>query len=302
MIKKTISISNPVRIRAKLNQLLIQDQLGEVHSRPLEDYMMMLIDHPQVSITIPALVGCIEHQISVVVCDDKHLPVGMWIPMYGHTQSTGRTLSQVAASKPLKKNMWQKIVMSKVRNQARHLRSIGIDAIYLDHLANTVRSGDTANAEAQAASWYWKRLLPNQKFIRDRFGETPNQLLNYGYIILRSSVARALVLAGLYPLIGIHHKNQYNHFCLADDVMEPFRPSMDRHILRILDSNEFTEEQKVNISPEVKREIIHFLQSDIRMDDQLKPIQVAIQSMCSSLARCFEEASSAGLLLPEFHK
>ena len=300
MLKKTISINNPVRIRSRFNQLLIQDQLGEIHSRPLEDYMFLLVDHPQVSITMPALLECINNQVAVVICDDKHMPSGMFVPLAGHTQATIKTLYQVSASKPLKKNIWQKLVISKVRNQARHLRSRGVDSSYLDHLATSVRSGDTANAEAQAAAWYWKRLIPLDNFVRDRFGEAPNHLLNYGYIILRACVARSLVLAGLYPLLGIHHKNQYNHYCLADDMMEPFRPSMDKHILQLIEGGYFTEEQVECIAPELKRDIIQFLQTDIKIDGQVRPIQLAIQATCSSLSKCFEESSAVSLLLPEF--
>jgi CRISPR-associated protein Cas1 len=300
MVKKTISVNNPVRIRSRLNQLLIQDQMGEIHSRPLEDYMFLLVDHPQVSITMPALVECINNQVAVVICDDKHMPSGMFIPLAGHTQATLKTLNQVSASKPLKKNIWQKVVVSKVRNQARHLRSRGVDASYLDHLANSVRSGDTANAEAQAAAWYWKRLLPTQNFVRDRYGEAPNHLLNYGYIILRACVARSLVLAGLYPLVGIHHKNQYNHYCLADDMMESFRPALDRHIMQLIESGHFSDEQIEGIAPKLKKEIIQFLQADIKIDGQVRPVQLAIQATCSSLSKCFEESSAGSLLMPEF--
>lgn len=258
-----------------------------------------MIDHPQAYLTIPTLQACIEHQVNVVVCDVKHMPLGMWLPLYGHSQATLKIQNQVNASKPMNKNIWQRVIASKLKNQAKILEKRGIDVAYLKKLSAGVRSGDTANAEAQGAAWYWKRLIPIKGFVRDRFGESPNQILNYGYIILRSAVARGLVLAGLLPIIGINHRNQYNPFCLADDMMEPFRPLIDQHILHMIDSEKFGEQAILELEISVRKEILDFLLFDVDIAGHKSPVQNAIITMCRSLSKCYDESSIQFLELPD---
>lgn len=295
-MRKAIHIGNPARVRIQNKQFLITGEDGIVHSRPVEDYHMIVVDHPQVNLTIPTLLECLDQNVSLAVCNESHLPLGIWMPLYANKMATSKTNAQLDCSKPLKKVLWQKVIVAKIRNQAQVLNKWGLPSKYLAEAANSVRSGDTTNAEGQAAAYYWRRIFPGKDFIRDRFGDFPNAMLNYGYAILRASVARGLVGAGLFPIIGINHKNTYNPLCLADDMMEPFRPYIDNCVKEII--NDLPENAEEGLSLGVRKILLGVLDQDVRLGSEQKPMQLAIQSMCYSLSKCFEEGSATQLKLP----
>lgn len=243
MIKKTLYFGNPAYLSLRNGQLVIK--LPEVErngslpeaikqqtdvTRPIEDIGVVVLDHKQITITSGALETLLENNCAVITCDSKSMPVGLMLPLCGNTTQNERFRKQLEASLPLKKQMWQQTIQTKIRNQAQILaQCTGEKAKCMFVWANNVRSGDPDNLEARAAAYYWKTMFADvDGFTRDRDGLPPNNLLNYGYAILRAVVARGLISSGLLPTLGIHHHNRYNAYCLADDIMEPYRPYVDR--------------------------------------------------------------------------
>lgn len=243
MIKKTLYFGNPAYLSLRNGQLVIK--LPEVErngslpeaikqqtdvTRSIEDIGVVVLDHKQITITSGALETLLENNCAVITCDSKSMPVGLMLPLCGNTTQNERFRKQLEASLPLKKQMWQQTIQTKIRNQAQILaQCTGEKAKCMFVWANNVRSGDPDNLEARAAAYYWKTMFADvDGFTRDRDGLPPNNLLNYGYAILRAVVARGLVSSGLLPTLGIHHHNRYNAYCLADDIMEPYRPYVDR--------------------------------------------------------------------------
>ncbi len=283
MIKKLLSFSNPYYLSTKLQQLVIANkETGEETSRPVEDLGFVVIDHPQITFTSGLMQLLAEYNVALVICDSKHHPAGMMLHLDTHHIQAERFRDQVAASEPLKKNLWMQTIKAKVRNQAAVLRAAGENPIALENLANKVASGDPANIEGQAARIYWKMLF-GENFLRDRDGPPPNPSLNYGYSIVRAAVARALVGSGLLPTLGIHHRNKYNSFALADDIMEPYRPFVDLLVHR----QRQTVSDYHNITKERKAEFLQLLHSDVGNKGHTSPMMVAMESSSASLAQCF---------------
>ena len=205
------------------------DDEKENRQVPIEDIGLMVLDHYQVKLTTALMQALIENNSAVLFCDSKHLPAGLMLPFASHHAFTEKMYYQLEASLPLKKNLWQQTIVAKIKNQATLLESYGIDSENMRYWARQVRSGDPDNLEARAAACYWDKIFTGiDSFKRWRFGEPPNNLLNYGYAILRAIVARSLVASGMMPAVGIHHRNKYNPYCLADDIMEPFRPYLGK--------------------------------------------------------------------------
>jgi CRISPR-associated protein Cas1 len=224
------------------------------------------------------------NNVVVISCDGYHHPDGIMLPVAGNVLHTAVLKDQLKASIPLKKQFWQQTMKAKITNQATVLAMLGIKAEPLEYWSRKVRSGDPDNYEGRAAAYYWKNFFPGDYgFTRDRDGNAPNSLLNYGYTILRAAMARAVVGSGLHPAIGLHHKNQYNHFCLADDLMEPFRPFIDLAVRQIC-----TEQgQSADLSPENKKRIIGILSTDVWIEEERKPMLLGLTSTTSSLIRCY---------------
>ncbi|MHB1763856.1 MAG: type II CRISPR-associated endonuclease Cas1 [Acidimicrobiales bacterium] len=197
---------------------------------PVDDLAAISISHPRVSVSKSALAACAIEGICLVVYDDKYMPVGMMLPLQSHYLQAERFARQATASLPTRKRLWQQVVRAKIETQARLLEELRWSDSGIRELVSRVRSGDPTNVEAQAARRYWPSLM-GQWFSRDRYGPWPNPMLNYGYAILRAITARAVVTAGLHPSLGLHHHNRYDAFCLADDLMEPFRPIVDRAVV-----------------------------------------------------------------------
>jgi CRISPR-associated protein Cas1 len=288
MIKRTLYFGNPAYLSTKMEQLEVKlpDQ-NEIRKIPIEDIGVMILDHAQITITQSVIAKLLENNVALITCNSQHHPTGLLLNLDGHSKQSKRFKHQLEASDPLKKQLWQQTISAKIENQAKILETIGENANFLKALSKTVKSGDTSNCEAQAASYYWKSLTPalcEGKFKRERFGEPPNHLLNYGYAILRALIARNLVGSGLLPTLGIFHRNQYNAYCLADDIMEPYRPFVDLCVLDIVNNNEITDE----LTPDLKKQLLQIPVFDVLMNDKTSPLMVATQETTASLAKCFE--------------
>lgn len=296
MIKRTLYFGNPTRLSVQQQQLQIKTDERET-TVPIEDIGVLIIDHPQISITHAVLHKLLENNAAVITCNDKHHPIGLLLNLDGHTQQSEKFKAQISATAPLKKQLWQQTMKAKILNQAAVLQKWEIDNSYLKRVAQLILSGDTSNQEAQAAKYYWKVLFNEEEpfFVRERFGEYPNNFLNYGYAILRATVARGLVSSGLLPTLGIHHSNKYNAYCLADDIMEPYRPYVDHCVKEII--NQFPGEQELNKN--IKQKLLEIPALDIVIDGKNSPLLVGLQRTTASLAACFE-GESKRIIYPEF--
>ncbi len=295
MIKRTLYFGNPTRLSVQQQQLLIKTEDKEIRVA-IEDIGVLVIDHYQVTLTHAVLHKLLDNNAAVITCNDKHHPTGLLLNLDGHTQQSEKFKAQIEASEPLKKQLWQQTIKAKIQNQAAVLAKWELDNSYLKRYVQLVLSGDTSNQEAQAARYYWKVLYNEEDpfFIRERFGEYPNNFLNYGYAILRATVARGLVSSGLLPTLGIHHRNKYNAYCLADDIMEPYRPYVD-HLVKVL----MLETQEQELTSDVKRRLLNIPNTDIKIDGKDSPLMVGLQRTTASLAACFE-GKSKKILYPEF--
>lgn len=294
MIKRTLYFGNPSYLSLNSEQLIIRlpdieknDMLGQclVQTIPIEDIGVMVLDNKQITLTQGLLEKLLENNCSVITCDSSHLPVGLLLPIDGNTVQSERFRKQIDASLPLKKQLWQQTVKAKIINQAILLQKItGKKVLNMIRLAENVRSGDADNMEARAAVYYWKHVFPDiEDFYRDRNGVPPNNMLNYGYAILRAVVARALVSSGLLPTLGIHHHNRYNAYCLADDIMEPYRPYVDELVINIM--NEFDDIGE--LTKNIKAKLLGVPVLDVKINNRRSPLMVAVQQTAVSLVRCF---------------
>ena len=243
MIKLTLYFGNPAYLSMRLGQIVVKqpdvsESAGEetkVRTVPIEDVGVIVLDNKQITLTQALLEMLLDNNCAIITCDSKHMPVGLMLPLAGNTVQNERFRAQLDASLPLKKQLWQQTVQAKIRNQAAMLEiAMGEPAKNMQIWSEAVRSGDPDNVEARAAAYYWKNIFPDEEeFFRDQNGDGLNALLNYGYAILRAIVARSLVSCGLLPTLGIHHHNRYNAYCLADDIMEPYRPYVDKMVCEI---------------------------------------------------------------------
>ena len=298
MIKKTLYFGNPAYLSLWRDQLVIK--LPEVEknesvsesfkeqyrvTKPVEDLGVVVLDNKQITITSGLLEALLENNCAVITCDSKCLPVGLMLPLYGNTTQNERFRQQIEASLPLKKQLWQQTIKAKIENQASVLSDCSGEVVKCMRIwASDVRSGDPDNLEARAAAYYWKSFFPNiDGFTRDRDGVPPNNLLNYGYSILRAVVARGLVISGLLPTFGIHHHNRYNAYCLADDIMEPYRPYVDELVFRLVESYG----SKIELSKEVKARLLTIPTIDVKIGGKRSPLMVAVGQTTASLYRCF---------------
>ncbi len=286
MIKRTLFFENPAYLSTHLEQLVIDfpEKEKEKKTVPIEDIGMVILDHPQITLSQQLMAKLLQNNAAIVACDQKHMPLGLWLNLDGHTLQSARHKDQIESSVPLRKQLWQQTVKSKIENQAAVLRKRGIAEENMRYWAGEVKSGDAENHEGRAAAYYWKSVFKDPEFIRDRAGLPPNNLLNYGYAILRACVARALVGSGLFPAFGIHHRNQYNPYCLADDIMEPFRPYVDQVVLEIIAVHGKPEGLNTNL----KKELLQIPSVDVYIDGQRSPLMLAVQRSSASLAKCFE--------------
>lgn len=296
MLKRSLYFSNAAILRCKNKQLevyypKVKEKIGSV---PIEDIGIVVVDHKQVMLSQPLMEALIDNNAAVLYCNSKHMPFGMVLPFMGNSVWTERFYVQMGASVPLKKNLWKQIVSVKISNQASLLKRRGKDNSKILPLLAKIQSGDTTNVEGKAASYYWREMFFDG-FIRAREGMAPNNLLNFGYAILRAIVARSLVSSGLHPMMGINHKNKYNHFCLADDVMEPYRPFVDDMVLDLYDSCEDVNE----LTKDIKAELMGIATRDVLIQGRKSPLMVAVSRTTASLYACYE-GKNKKVLCPEF--
>lgn len=300
MIKRTIHIGSPCTLRRREKQLVVQypKELGiDDKTVPIEDIGVLILDHERVVVTQMLLAALLANNVAVITCNEQHMPTGLLLNLDGHTTQSEIFRAQIEASEPLRKNLWMQCVQAKLRNQAAVLDQIGVGGDALREFARNVRSGDPDNLEARGAAYYWRHVFPGHlNFVRHRNGDPPNNLLNYGYAILRAVVARSLVGSGLLPTYGIHHRNKYNAYCLADDIMEPYRPWVDESVLDLL-VKERVDPKEVTTS--IKGHLLKVPAKDVRIDGQRSPLLVAVQRTTAALAQSFQEGERKGLW-PEF--
>lgn len=297
MIKRTVYFGNPAYLSLKLNQMEIRlpeveksnmperFKTSAVTTIPIEDIGVVVLDNRQITMTQALMEALLGNNCALITCDKQRMPIGLMLPLSGNSVQTERFKNQLQASLPLQKQLWQQTVVAKIQNQAAVLKSVRKEIVSnMLRWANEVRSGDSENLEARAAVYYWKCSFPMiPDFKRDRNGVSPNNLLNYGYSILRAIVARSLVGSGLFPSLGIHHRNKYNAYCLADDIMEPYRPFVDRLVMQMYE--EYGPIQVLDMRH--KQELLRIPQLDVSIDGKRSPLMVAAEYTTNSLQKCY---------------
>ena len=282
MIKRVLCFENPARLSLKLAQMVVELQ-DVTRTLPIEDIGVVILDHKQITITHALIDALLANNVAIVTSNDKHLPVGLMLPLDGNTLQSERFRAQIDASEPLKKQMWQQTIVAKILGQAHVLGTQLIKHNNMLKWAKDVRSGDPENMEARAAAFYWRNMFEKDAFIRDPQGLPPNNLLNYGYSIVRAMMARALVGAGLLPTLGIHHHSRYDAYCLADDIMEPYRPFVDMKVLEMWKNGGITSD----ISSGQKRELLGITTMDVSISGHRSPMMLAIQTTAQSVQKCY---------------
>ncbi|MCH7400296.1 type II CRISPR-associated endonuclease Cas1 [Belliella kenyensis] len=297
MIKRTLFFGNPAYLSTKNEQLHISFPEEDKADRavPIEDLGMIVLENQQITITNGLLAKLTDRKVAIVSCNAQHLPEGLLLPMQGHSEQTERVRYQLEASQPLKKNLWQQTVTAKIKNQYALLQEKGKESKRMEYLYKNVNSGDSGNHEAQAAAIYWQELFEIPDFNRGQMGIPPNNLLNYGYAILRAVIARALVSSGMLPGVGIWHRNKYNAYCLADDIMEPYRPYVDLVVSHIVE----TQDEYSELTTELKKELLSIPALDVNIDGQKSPLMVAASRTTTSLFECFAGISRK-IIYPEY--
>lgn len=282
MLKRTLAFTNPYHLSLKNRQMIIRDKgdSGTCASVPVEDIGYVILENQETSITLPLLNALADNNVAVIVCSDKFMPNAMLMNLDANSTQGESFRAQLSAKEPLKKNIWKQIVEAKIRNQAALLHKLGKDGDVLKPYYKNVKSGDSDNREGVAAKLYWDELFDGQ-FMRFRTGPSPNEMLNYGYIVLRAAVARSLTGSGLLPAIGIFHRNRYNAFPLADDVMEPYRPFVDEIVFHLYANGEDS------LNKYSKSEILKLLYKDTFFENTTRPLDIGLSMTTASLVRCY---------------
>ena len=291
MIKRTLCFTNPAYLSLKNEQLVVKMPASESVSEsittiPVEDIGVVVLENRQITITSGLMDALLENNCALITCDSKSLPVGLMLPLCGNTTQSERFRHQIEVSLPLKKQLWQQTVQAKISNQAAVLENCtDAETVCMNVWAKDVKSGDSENLEGRAAAYYWKKLFGYiEYFNRDREGVPPNNLLNYGYAILRAVVARALVSSGMLPTLGIHHHNRYNAYCLADDIMEPYRPYVDELVFNLIKDKGLPED---GLTKEWKVELLKVPVLDVVISGKRSPLMIAAAQTTASLYKCY---------------
>lgn len=293
-MKRTLYFGNECYLSTQKQRLMVRyPNIDEVKSVPIEDIGVVLLDHYRLTLTSTLLNKLLGNNVAVITCDAQHLPLGMFLNLNGHTLQQEHFANQIAVTPAKKDRLWKQVIQAKIVNQATLLERQGVSVLNMHRWVKHVKSGDPDNLEARAASYYWKHLFGNMAFVRERFGAAPNGLLNYGYTILRGILARALVGSGLLPTLGIHHHNKYNAYCLADDMMEPYRPFVDEVVLQLAHAG------VGELTPESKQELLKIPILDVRINQQKSPLMLAVQQTTASLQQCYAGQRTI-LKLPTF--
>ena len=295
MVKRTLFFSHAVCLSARHKQLVIfSKETQEETLVPIEDIGFVIVENALVSLTIPLINELTDNNCALIFCNEKHLPFSMTMPLDCNEIQSQLFSAQINAKLPVKKNCWKQIVEYKIKNQGLVLKKYDLDFTRLVDFSKCVKSGDSTNMESQAARFYWDNLF-GKNWCRNRFGDFPNNYLNYGYAILRAATARALVGSGLLPTLGIHHHNKYNAYCLADDLMEAYRPFIDDEVIEYISTN--PDEKELGL--EFKTKILKVLTRDVKMENLTRPMMVALSMTSASLADALSNESEK-LKLPDF--
>ena len=313
MIKRTLYFGNPAYLSLRNAQLVIKmpevekstkvaDILKQesVRTIPIEDIGVIVLDNKQITLTQGLIESLMDNNCALISCNSRSMPSSLTLPLAGNTLQQERFTWQIEASLPLRKQLWQQTIRAKITNQAYLLeRHTPTETRCMQTWAAEVRSGDPDNLEGRAAAYYWKNIFyPHIPFFtRGREGEPPNPLLNYGYAILRAIIARALISSGLLPTLGIHHHNRYNAYCLADDIMEPYRPFVDELVLKIVQSDTNYQE----LTKELKAQLLSIPTLEVSIEGKRSPLMVAATITTASLAKCFG-GELRKIVYPEFSK
>jgi len=298
MIKRTLFFGNPAYLSTRNEQLVINypEEDKSEKTVPIEDIGYLVLENQQITITNGVLMKLVQNKTAVITCDQQHLPCSFLQPLVGHTEQTVRYRHQLDASIPLKKQLWQQTIVAKIENQAKHLKLREKYSLKLERWSKEVKSGDSQNHEAVAAAHYFQKLFAEvEGFSRNQKGTPPNNLLNYGYAILRAVTARAIVSRGMLSSVGIFHHNKYNPFSLADDVMEPYRPYVDALVFDLVETGVNLEE----LTTGIKVELLKIPALDVIIDGKRSPLMNAMSRTTNSLYECFF-GSSRKILYPEF--
>lgn len=282
MLKRTLVFTKPYHLSLNNQQMIImaKEDSGSCSSVPVEDIGFVILENQEISITLPLLNALADNNAAVILCSYKHMPNAMFMNLDSNSTQGESFRAQLSAAEPLKKNIWKQIVEAKIRNQAALLRKLDKDGDSLKPYYQNVKSGDSDNREGVAAKLYWNELF-DENFMRVRTGPSPNEMLNYGYTVLRAAVARSLTGSGLLPSIGIFHRNRYNAFPLADDVMEPYRPFVDEIVFHLYANGESS------LNKYSKSEILKLLYTDTFFENVTRPLDIGLSITTASLAKCY---------------
>lgn len=281
MLKRALFFSTPYCLNLRNGQMVIHTREAPdiQKSVPIEDIGFVVLEDQQTSITLPLLNALSDNNVAVIFCGENRMPNAMLMNLDSNKTQGESYRAQIEASEPLKKGLWKQIVEAKIRNQSALLQKLGRDGSKLKPYYMNVKSADADNREGIAAKIYWSELFGTD-FIRSRDGLPPNNLLNYGYTILRAAVTRSIMGSGLFPAFGIFHRNRYNAFPLADDLMEPYRPFVDELVYNLYNQGH---EQ---LTKEVKSQLLRILFVDTCFDKVMRPLDVGLTFTSSSVTKC----------------
>lgn len=292
MIKRVIDISEQAYLHLKNQQLLIDKEGQTVGQVPIEDLGVLILQHPAIVLTQQVIIHCQKNKVVIIFCDEKHLPYSVILPIAeSHTLHNKILKEQVAVTEPTCKRLWQQIIQKKIKEQINTLRYLGKESTRLERLVSDVKAGDSSNCEGVAAQIYWP-ILFGKDFRRNVDMEGINSLLNYGYSIIRAAIARGICGAGLHPTLGLFHKNQYNALCLADDLMEPFRPWVDVLVYRL------AKQEQLDVNQETKQVLLELLSESVLYGNKRMPLMVAMHYLMANLKRCYNKQNKK-LVYPE---
>ena len=282
MLKRALFFSTPFCLSLRNNQMIINTkEMPEMQkSVPIEDIGFVILEHQQTNITLPLLNALSDNNVAVIFCGDNFMPNAMLMNLDSNKTQGESYRAQIEASEPLKKGLWKQIVEAKIRNQAALLNKLGKDGDKLKPYYTNVKSGDSDNREGVAAKIYWNELFGTD-FIRSREGIAPNNMLNYGYTLLRAAVARALMGSGLFPAFGIFHRNRYNAYPLADDIKVPYRPYVDEIVF-----DKYANGER-ELTKDVKSHLLRLLFTDTVFGKVTRPLDVGLTMTSASLSKCF---------------
>ena len=284
MLYRSIYIGNPAYLKLKDKQLKVTDPetKEEKGSVPIEDIGLLMLDHYQITLSHQLIQELMKNNVILISCDERHLPLAGMLLFSGNSLFSERVKTQIEVSEPLKKQLWKQTIECKIQNQLKVLEQLDKYASHMYEYLKQVKSGDTTNMEGIAAQHYWKYLIDND-FLRERFGDYPNPFFNFGYGVLLSIMARALVDTGLLLVLGIFHRNKYNPYCLASDIMEPYRPIVDLLVMKWLQLHP----EKQSLDKESKTFLLQIATQDVNIEKLVRPLIVGVKMTASSLLKCY---------------